>query len=92
MPSLPKYIYTGYSDKRDGLLVLTDMDWNEFCQSQGGTHREIDGENILVLDGYEVGDEELRYAIENAEHRCGSMALYRTEVKINQNLPEAVCW
>lgn len=92
MPSLPKYVYTGYSDKRDGLLVLTDMDWDEFCQSQGGTHREIDDNHILVMDGYEVDDEELEYAIENAEHRWGSMALYRSETKINENLSEAVCW
>lgn len=35
-------------------------------------------------------DEELRYAIENAEYRWGSMALYRSEAKVNENHPEAV--
>lgn len=88
---LPKYIYTGYSDNQDGLLVLTDMDWDEFCQSQGGSYRSINGEDVLVLDET-LTDEDIEDVIDEGEHRWGSMAIFRAEVKVNENLSGAVCW
>lgn len=63
------------------------MDWDEFCTSQDGTHREISGEHILVLDET-LTDEDLEYAVENAEHRWGSMVL-RLGVWLCRKL---LCW
>lgn len=87
-----KYVYTGYSDKANGLLIITDKDWDEFCQSQGGKHRLIDGQNLLVLDDFINDEESLRDSVENSEYRWGVIALCRDEYREDYNLTNAVCW
>ena len=94
---LPKYAYTAYSSKITGFLVLSNKDWDEFCDSQGGKHREVGGFHVLVLNN-DLDDDTLLRIVENNEHRRDTMGLCRAVlhdkdwVRLDEHLAEAVCW
>ncbi len=87
---LPKYVYTGYSDKHDGILIVCSEDWDDFCAACDGTHHFVGGEHLCVNRHY--SDDDLAKMVERCETYSGVMKLYRAELVVGANLTDAICW
>lgn len=90
-----KYVYTGYSAKENGFLILTDKDWGELAATGGCEHKVRSDETETDIDCFVkpgVTEEDIEYALINGEPGWGMWTVYRDEVRPDENLADAVCW
>lgn len=96
-----KYVYVGWTPKGDGLLVLSNLDWGAFARSQGGRHRLVDGQHLLIYDdpvpgvghsARQISDDALAAMVADNDYWRGVLALSRTRARFEENLSDVVCW
>jgi hypothetical protein len=93
---MPKYVYTGYSGKQDGFLVLTDKDWDELAAENNSKyvrHKNKQEDVPFDVDFFIANDTD-NVNLDYATHTpgWGVWHVYRTEIKTDTNLSNAVCW
>lgn len=92
---MSRKIVTGYSNKSDGLLVVTDKDLATLAVSFGFVHKQVRTEDFFVdgerLDNGEISEEHLAM-IENGETPRGFFRMFVADFELDVNLYSAVCW
>lgn len=90
---IPKYVYTANNSKQDGLLVITDKDWDEFAKSRDcrivkGNY----GNRLLVDKDIKLTKKQIEDVEDDNAAIFNVWFLNRTEVKVDKNLSEVVSW
>lgn len=92
---MPKYVYTGYSHKEEGFLILTNADWDELVERLGCRHVRRTTESGVEQDVFtrpDATEQAVEDALVDCEPRWGVWLVYRAEAKCDENLAAAICW
>ena len=96
---MPKYVYTGYSGKQDGFLILTDKDWDELATELNAKYvkyKDDSGDDVFDVNFFIANEtdnaDDINLAFAAHTPGWGVWHVYRAEIKPDTNLANAVCW
>ncbi len=84
-------VITGYSNRRDGLLIVTDKGLSEVAEANGMIHDTVGGQDFFRYVLAPFDEQDLRN-IAAGETPRQSYRIYVSDVQMDVNLSAAVCW
>lgn len=86
----PKWVYTLYSNKSDGMLFLSNKDWDDLANLLECDHTIYSKAPHEYIHIFSNPGADLIDVVNEPGHGCWHV--FRDIAKADCNMPEAVCW